>query len=406
MDTLKKLGPADFNVFKGDIKICSSKSLANRALLIQALSSYSFMISNLNDSDDVRIMEEALKSKSHEIDLGMAGTAMRFLSAGFSILKGKRILKGDPRLHDRPIKALVEALKKLGAKISYLEADGKLPIAIEGTDLIGGDIMIEQDQSSQFVSALMLIAPFLKKGLSIKRPEIKRSESYIQLTKDLMEDLGFALSVSEDEIIIPPAKPSVKHYEVEGDWSAAAYILSLIILIPNSTVSIHGLHEESAQGDKEILLVLKKLGLEFQWMDNILIAKNDESIKIPNKLAVDCTNMPDQAQTIAFLCAALGVEAELSGLETLSFKETNRIQAISIELQKAGLKIESSMNSISIKGRISHEELIISTYNDHRMAMSATLLATKINVKIENPDVVSKSYPNFWNDLEKLTSES
>ena len=404
-EVLKILCPADFSSFHGELKVTASKSLANRALLLQALSSNSFEVLNLSDADDVIAMREALNNQSESVNIGMAGTALRFLTAGFSVLTGKRIIDGDERLKERPIKALIDALIELGAKIEYLEKEGSLPIAIEGGKLHEDQIKIEQTQSSQFLSALMMIGPFLKNGLRIKRTKIRRSESYITLTEHLMRDMGFELTVNDKELVISTKRANIRNYEVEGDWSSAAYLLAFVVLIPNSSIILSGLSENSLQGDKEILNILKSLGLNYSWKSGFLYADHNSSINLPNRLVYDCSNMPDQAQTLAFLGAALGMEVELSGLETLMYKETNRLEALSKELQKLGLEPSFTESVLFVKGNISVKSARIATYNDHRMAMAGSLLATKIDLKIENPAVVSKSYPSFWSDLELLTTE-
>lgn len=405
-EVLKILRPVDFSSFSGEIKIAASKSLANRALLLQALSSNSFEILNLSDADDVLIMRKALNSKSERVNIGMAGTALRFLTAGFSILPGNKILDGDQRLKERPIKALIDALIELGANIEYLDKGGSLPIVIEGKVLQGNQIEIDQTQSSQFTSALMMIGPFLQNGLLIKRTRIKRSESYITLTKQLMLDMGFELSVNDKEILISNKQADISCYEVEGDWSSAAYLLAFVVLIPNASIKLSGLSKNSSQGDKEILIILETLGLNYSWEGGILNAFHSSTKNRPKRLVYNCSGMPDQAQTLAFLGTALGLEVELSGLETLSYKETNRLEALSNELQKLGLEASYTESKLFIKGNISVKSASLASYNDHRMAMAGSLLATKIDLEIENPAVVSKSYPSFWNDIHLLTTES
>lgn len=399
------LYPALFKTFKGTLNIIPSKSIANRALLLQALSLNSFEIKNLGEADDVMLMKKALLSKDKNIDIGLAGTAMRFLTSGFSVLDGVKILDGHQRLRERPIKPLVDALKSLGAQITHLEKDGFLPIEIKGNKLQGSHVKIEQNHSSQFVSALMLIAPFLPNGLLIERSINRKSESYIDLTKDIMNDIGFEVDKGDTEISIAKQKSTISSYTVEGDWSSAAYWMAFVTLIPHSQLILSGLKKSSRQGDKSLLDILYSFGLRYQWKhDNLIL--HHALIDIPSRFEYDCSDIPDQAQTIAFLCAALGVDAKLHGLETLVYKESNRIKALANELNKIGLKVKFDIASISIEGKIDVDDVEIETYNDHRMAMAASLLAVKMNVTILSPDVVSKSYPSYWKDLAKLTIES
>lgn len=400
------LYPALFKTFKGSLNSIPSKSIANRALLLQALSLNSFEIKNLGDADDVMLMKKALHSKEKNINIGMAGTAMRFLTAGFSIMDGVKILDGHQRLRERPIKPLIDALKSMGAQISYLEKDGFLPIEIKGSILQGSRVKIDQNYSSQFVSALMLIAPFLPNGLLIERGINRKSESYIDLTKDTMNDIGFEVDKRDAEISVARQKSTIRSYTVEGDWSSAAYWMAFVTLIPHSQIILSGLKKKSRQGDKKLLDILCSFGLSYQWENDKLILSHSLNFKLPSRFEYDFSDIPDQAQTIAFLCAVLGVEAKLCGLETLIFKESNRIEALAKELTKLGIKVKFDNASISIEGKIGVDEVEIETYNDHRMAMAASLLAVKMNVTILSPEVVSKSYPSFWEDLNIITSGS
>lgn len=404
MEKKIKLTPFQFSHLKGDLHLEPSKSIANRALLLQFLASSSFELSNYGNSDDVLVMESALRSSQSRIDLGMAGTAFRFLTAGFAITPGVRIIDGHDRLKERPIAPLVNSLRKLGASISYLEKEGYLPLKIEGSVLKDDSVGIDQNYSSQFVSALMLIAPFLPNGLRINRTGELRSESYIELTKCLMDELGFKTQLNGREIKISKSIPNVDLYKIEADWSAAAYWFAFVVLVPKSNIVLIGLKESSCQADKKMLDILSELNLSYSWINEELHLSNSGNKEMPKKLKYDCSQIPDQAQTLAFLYASLGIELELSGLQSLKYKETNRIEALKTELTKLGLTIETSDSTLNMSGEISVDEVQICTYNDHRMAMSSSLLATRINTIVEEPNVVSKSYPNFWSDLKKLTT--
>lgn len=397
---------SSFTNLKGEIHLIASKSISNRALLIQALSSNSFQLHNIGNSDDVRVMKKALSTSEGLIDLEMSGTALRFLSAGFCIIPGKRILDGHKRLKERPIEPLIQALQKLGGKITYLEKEGSIPVSIEGGSIDGDYVEMEQATSSQFISALMMIAPFLKNGLTIKRLGIKRSDSYIQLTKSVMEDLDLKVNIDGDLIQIARSKPKITSYLIESDWSSACYWMAFIVLMPNSRIVLNGLKKDSKQGDMKMLTILEQFNLGYKWEDDKLILFNNNEKNFPKSVTIDCGEIPDQAQTLVFLGALLGIEMKLTGLETLRYKETNRIEALNIELTKLGVSVKADSSSIFINGNITSEKAEVKTYNDHRMAMSASLLATRMDVLIEDSKVVNKSYPSFWNDLNLLTNAS
>jgi 3-phosphoshikimate 1-carboxyvinyltransferase len=400
----QNLIPKQFTSFKGSITPEKSKSIANRVLLLQALSANGFFIDNPGNSDDVRLMQAALKNKSGLIDAGMAGTVLRFLTAGFSIMPGNRILTGSERLKQRPMNHLTNALTKLGAALKFTEKIGFAPIEIIGKPLEGGKIKIDSSVSSQFISALMLIGPFLKEGLEIELTGNTVSNSYIELTCGIMRQLGFGVEIRSNQVLIEPGKPKTQNFKIEADWSAAAYWLAFVALIPNAEITLKGLSQDSLQGDSEVLAIIQQFGVETSWDNDELIAKNNPSFVKPNFFEYDFTQMPDQAQTFAFLCAAMGVEAKFKGLQTLKHKETDRILALQKELEKLGLVVDSSDHSIKLSGKITATDVSLSTYNDHRMAMAGALIATQIPVRIENPDVVSKSYPDFWSDLSVLTN--
>ena len=399
-----RITPSIFKKFNGELLLDSSKSMENRSLLLQFLSSYSFQLKNEGNSDDVASMRAALNATESQIDIGMAGTALRFLTAGFSITPGKRILTGHSRLKERPISPLVDTLRKLGASISYVEKEGFMPLIIEGKELHGNEIEIDQNYSSQFVSALMMIGPFLPNGIVINRIGELKSESYVGLTKCIMLDLGFKVKIDGRVISVENSKAKVDSYSIESDWSAAAYWQAFVALLPNSRVVLKGLNENSCQGDKKMLDVLANFNLSYQWLNGDLHLSNTSKKEIPQKFKFDCSQIPDQAQTLAFLCASQGVEMELSGLETLVFKETNRIEALQNELEKLGLNVQSTDSTLIMSGSIKVEKVTFSSYNDHRMAMAAALVGTRIETVIEDRDVVSKSYPAYWKDLEKLTT--
>ena len=397
------LSPKNFSSFKGIISPEKSKSIANRVLLLQALSGNVFSIDFPGNSDDVKLMQAALNNNSGLIDAGMAGTVLRFLTAGFSIMPGNRVLTGSERLKQRPLNYLTDALIELGAEIRFKEERGFAPLEITGKALDGGKIKINASVSSQFISALMLIGPYLKQGLEIELMGKAVSNSYLELTGGIMQQLGFEVEFNSNKIIVKHENPIKQVFKIEADWSAAAYWLAFVALIPNAKISLGGLFENSLQGDRGVLELLHQFGVETIWQNDELIAKHNSLIVKPKTFKYDFTQMPDQAQTFAFLCAAMGIETELTGLQTLKHKETDRIMALHTELEKLGIIVQSDSNSIRLKGSIKVKEATLLTYDDHRMAMAGSLIATQIPVGIENPDVVSKSYPDFWRHLVSIS---
>ena len=393
------LSPKNFSSFKGIIMPEKSKSIANRVLLLQALSGNEFTTDFIGNSDDVKLMQAALNNSSGLIDAGMAGTVLRFLTAGFSIMPGNRVLTGAERLKQRPLNHLTDALIELGAEIRFKEKQGFAPLEITGKQIEGGKIKIDASVSSQFISALMLIGPYLKDGLEIELLGKTVSNSYLELTQGIMQQLDFEVEFNSNKILVKRGGPIKQVYKIEADWSAAAYWLAFVALIPNAEISLEGLFENSLQGDCKVLELLHQFGVEINWKDDKLIVKHNSLIVKPKTFKYDFTQMPDQAQTFAFLCAAMGIEAELTGLQTLKHKETDRIIALHTELEKLGIDVNSDSNSITLKGKITAKEATLKTYDDHRMAMAGALIATQIPVRIENPDVVSKSYPDFWKHL-------
>ena len=244
----------------------------------------------------------------------------------------------------------------------------------------------------------------MKKGLEIELMGERVSGTYIKLTQGIMQQLGFEVEFVSNRILIHPGVAKKQVFEIEADWSAVAYWCAFVAIIPHSEIKLKGLQENSLQGDKGVLSLFRKFGVETSWANGDLLVKHNPSLPRIAKFKYDFTPMPDQAQTFAFLCAALGIEAELTGLKTLKLKETDRIVALHTELEKLGIKVQSDLNSIKLKGKITAKEAFLSTYNDHRMAMAGALIATQIPVRIENPDVVSKSYPQFWKHLTELSA--
>lgn len=387
------------------IQISGSKSESNRLLILQKLYS-NLKLENVSDSDDSKYLMSALQSDKELIDIGHAGTAMRFLTAYFSAKEGREtVLTGSERMQNRPIKLLVDALRKLGADIQYVVKDGYPPLRIKGKKLTKDTVQINGNVSSQYISALLLIAPSLENGLEIKLLGEITSRPYLEMTLTLLKDLSISCGFNDNIIkVLPKQKIEDKTIVVESDWSSASYFYSLIALSgEGAMIELSSYKKESLQGDSCLADIYKKLGVETVYSDNsitlrktALIPKNAE-----NSIELDLRNAPDIAQTIAVCCFGLGIACNLKGLHTLKIKETDRLVALDNELSKLGAEISVTDDSLHLKaGSVILKNKSISTYHDHRMAMAFAPLALKVPITIEEADVVTKSYTGFWEDLE------
>lgn len=387
----------------GNIQITGSKSETNRLLILQQFYP-NLTIENSSNSDDSVLMQKALSSKVDEINIGHAGTAMRFLTAYFSVKEGSKIvLTGSHRMKDRPIKILVDALTSLGANIQYLEKEGFPPLKISGKKLAKDFVEIEGNVSSQYVSALLLIAPTLKNGLKLKFKGEVTSVPYIKMTLQLLAELGIDY-VWEDNLITVLPKPAIdsKTVTVESDWSSASYYYSLCALSPNSEITLSSYKKNSLQGDSALAKIYENLGVSTKFDENAIILKNKQSFNL-QPLNLNLINAPDIAQTIAVTCFGLGIECYLTGLHTLKIKETDRLVALKNELEKLGGEVILTDETLVLKPSIQiNENVSIATYDDHRMAMAFAPLAVKVAIEIQDPSVVSKSYPTFWEDFELI----
>ena len=398
----KKINP------KSRITISGSKSETNRLLLLKALYP-NIVIENASNSDDSEVMKSALTSNNQTIDVQHAGTAMRFLTAYFASQEGKTItLTGSSRMKERPIKILVDALKQLGATIEYLEKEGFPPIKITGQKLTVSKISLQANVSSQYISALLLIAPSLQNGMELKLIGEITSFSYIKMTLELLQEIGVETSFIDKTIVVKPKtqNPTQKTIVVESDWSSASYLYSIIALSEVGTqIELSSFKENSLQGDAVLAKNYQQMGVETHYKKgNITLIKNSKIIN--QNINLNLNSAPDIAQTIAVTAFGLGISCELTGLQTLKIKETDRLEALQNELLKLGAIISISNDSLQIESSKSiNSNQNISTYNDHRMAMAFAPLALKTTLKIENAAVVSKSYPNFWNDLEHIGFE-
>lgn len=389
---------------QGDITITGSKSESNRLLLLQALYP-GIRIENMSNSDDTALMQEGLRASGRTVDIHHAGTAMRFLTAYFASRKGREtVLTGSQRMKERPIRILVEALRSLGADIGYLEADGCPPLRIRGKRLAGSRVTLPADVSSQYVSALMLIAPSLPEGLEINLEGTITSVPYIRMTLKLLQHVGIGGTFRGQQIRIPPvAELPEKSVTVESDWSAASYFYSMVALAdPGSRVTLRSFRPDSLQGDSVLPEIFGHLGVESSYTgDRLELTRTDDPDT--DHLQWDLIEAPDLAQTLATCCFGLGIGCDLTGLHTLKIKETDRLVALENELSKLGAQISVTGDSLHLKAsrRIVPMQSI-QTYNDHRMAMAFAPLALKTSMIIRDAGVVTKSYPNFWKDLSKL----
>ena len=386
------------------IQLPSSKSICNRALIIWALSKGCKSIDNLSDCDDTRVMVRALENMPDTIDIMAAGTAMRFLTAFLSVTEGEHTITGTERMRQRPIKILVDALRSIGADIEYTENEGFPPLKIKGTRLEGKEITLPGDVSSQYISALMMIGPILKNGLKLKLTGNIISRPYINLTIEIMKEFGGKAEWEKDNVIvIHPQNYKPVPYYVESDWSAASYWYEIAALSEDACIELPGLFEKSFQGDSKVAELFEQLGVKTEYADkHITLSK---SRNITERLEYDFVNQPDLAQTFVVTCCMLEIPFRFSGLQSLKIKETDRMAALMNEMKKLGYVISESEGSIlEWNGERCENETTpaIDTYEDHRMAMAFAPAALKLkNIRINNPQVVSKSYPGFWNDLTK-----
>ena len=399
MMQIKVTAPAKIHT---TIQLPSSKSISNRALIINALGNGTHHPENLSDCDDTRVMIRALNDDKETIDIMAAGTAMRFLTAYLSVTPGTRIITGTERMQQRPIQVLVNALRELGADIEYVANDGFPPLRITGRELRKDTISLPGNVSSQYISALLMIAPVLTNGLTIRLTGDIISRPYINLTLQLMNDFGVRAEWTDDHRlkVEPQAYHSTPFY-VESDWSAASYWYQIVALSKEAEVTLPGLFKDSYQGDSQVAGVFRSLGVETIYKDKtVILKKNGKSVE---RLDYDFINQPDLAQTFVVTCALLNIPFRFSGLQSLKIKETDRMAALITEMRKLGYILHETDGSVlSWEGErcTTEEHPAIDTYEDHRMAMAfaPTCLALP-EILINNPQVVSKSYPRYWEDL-------
>jgi len=406
----------------GTVILEPSKSLSNRALIIRSLCDQPFDIHHLSASDDTVVLQKMLSSKDSKLFAGHAGSSYRFMLARLCLGKSEVVLEATPQLSRRPIGPLVRALQNLGADISYLKKDGFPPLLIKPSAAFGvkaNEVKLHAGVSSQYISAILMIAPCLPNGLTLHLTEDPVSVSYVHMTLRMMEYFGITTSFVGNTIRIEPGKYVAKEISIEGDWSAASYYYSCAALAESATIEIEGLNELSLQGDQVVRLIYEELGVTTHFHEkgitlNKAKAKAKDEAKVKEKameFKYDFTSCPDLAQTVMVTLAGLGIKSELSGLKTLRIKETDRIAAMQTELArvKTILEVHEKDGNISCKlfGKAKWKDRAnFNTYEDHRMAMAFTPLACLHPIMIKNPDVVSKSYPGFWRDMETIGVKS
>ncbi len=389
---------------EGEIAITGSKSESNRLLILQALFP-KITIKNISNSDDSKITENALKSTDSIIDIHHAGTAMRFLTAYFSTQPGREIiLTGSQRMQERPIKLLVNALKDLGAEISYDKKEGYPPLKIIGKKIIKSKVALQANISSQYISALMLIAPSLEDGLTIELTGQLTSVPYIKMTQTILDELGFETTFEKNKIQISSAKRiEPKTWTIESDWSSASYFYSILALSRQGNICLSSYKKESNQGDSALSEIYKSLGVVTSFNRGMINLTKVKDFNFTESININLINTPDLAQTIAVSCLGLGIGCKLSGLHTLKIKETDRLRALKIEMEKLGAKVDITSDSLELYPNAKlKKDIAINTFNDHRMAMAFAPLALKAPIIINDSEVVSKSYPAFWDDLKRI----
>jgi len=413
MEQIKLQMPA--NNFFAEINLPTSKSISNRLLIIRALSGFQTDLQDISEANDSILLRNILSdlpnniNETKEIDAKDAGTVVRFLTAFLSIQKGNYILKGSTRMHQRPIRILVNALQKLGAKIEYLEEDGFLPLLIKGTELKSKKIQIDAHISSQYITALLLISPYLPDGLDIELNQTPSSLPYIDMTLNLMQSFGIIVTRNGQNINVRKGAYQIKEHRIEADWSAAAFWYQCVAFSEKGSLLLKDLSLNSIQGDAIAATIFTELGVQSTQTDQgVLIEKSN---RINYNINLNFKDYPDIALSIINTCAALGVIGKFSGLNSLKIKESNRVAALESELGKLGFDFREVdenewvlINSCKVeKKQYDFSNTSIATYNDHRIAMSfAPFAILGKELIIQNPNVVDKSYPHFWKEFKKL----
>lgn len=397
---------------EGKIELTGSKSISNRALIIRALCKEHFEISALANANDTRLMLELLDSDNEVRDAGPAGTTFRFLTAYLSLQPGTQILTGTERMKSRPIGVLVDVLRQLGAQIEYLEKEGYPPLKIGAPNQFGSNnvIHISAGTSSQYISALLMIAPTLENGLELNLEGKIVSRPYIEMTLNLMQYFGVSHQWEGHVIKVEPQEYQARPFRVEADWSAASYYYAMAAFADRLDLQLDGLFEDSVQGDAVLVDMMRHFGVETTFNESgIHLSKTSDGLKKPFQW--NFLRCPDLAQTLFVVCGGKGQMGHFTGLETLRIKETDRIAAMNTELAKLQIHLyrnesmseEEGSEYFTIKGQATFQTIpTFDTYEDHRMAMALAPLAMLGDIAVNEPEVVGKSYPDFWKDLESL----
>ncbi len=391
---------------RSSIRLPASKSISNRVLIIRALSGGAHALSNLSESDDTQVMLRALQEMPREIDIRAAGTAMRFLTAYLSLASGTYLLTGTERMRHRPIKLLVDALRTLGARIDYVDEEGYPPLRIIGQPdglRSDGSVELPGDVSSQYISALLLIGPYLKNGLTLRLTGTVVSKPYIDLTLDLMRRFGAETEWTDEATLTVKPRPyrSVA-FTVENDWSAASYWYETVALSRSAEteITLNGLLRDSRQGDREAVRLFDRLGVSTEFDGRTVRLRRTGGL--PSRFEYDFANQPDLAQTLVVTCLLSGVPFVFTGLQSLRIKETDRLIALTVEARKLGYVL-SEVGGAELRWegtRCDASTAIIDTYDDHRMAMAFAPASLVVpGIRINHPEVVSKSYPRYWEEL-------
>lgn len=404
------------NRIKAEINLPASKSISNRVLVIHSLSGGNSTLHNLSDCDDTQVMINALRDMPEVIDIKAAGTAMRFMSAYLSVTEGEHVITGTERMKHRPIGVLVDALRRLGADIEYVGEQGYPPLRIRGKQLEGGTLEVPGNISSQYISALLMIGPTLRNGLELRLTGDIISRPYIDLTLHVMHEFGCKIEWSSvDTISVKPQRYDDREYVVENDWSASSYWYEMLALSEDKEngIVLPGLRDASRQGDSVVRYLYSLLGVKTAFKNGdhgqdtkVALTRHFSAL---TRMDYDFINQPDLAQTFVVTCCALGIPFHFTGLASLKIKETDRIEALKTEMRKLGYVLRD-VNDCELEwdgARCEAEDNpSIDTYEDHRMAMSFAPLAITLGcIRINNPEVVSKSYPNYWDDLRKAGFE-
>lgn len=400
-------------IIHGRVQLAGSKSISNRALIIRALSGQGFEIQRLANAKDTVLLERLLQSKEEVLDAGAAGTTFRFLTAYLSGQDGTQSLTGTERMKQRPVGVLVEALRELGADIEYLEQQGYPPLKIGPSHRFGqtARLSIAASTSSQYISALLMLAPTLPEGLALQLKGQVVSRPYIEMTLNLMAYFGVSHKWEGNTITVPPQAYEPKPFTVEADWSAASYYYAIAALAEEASLQLDGLFQDSVQGDAVLVEMMDAFGIQSTFNETGVHLHKPKGAEVPAEFAWDFLRCPDLAQTLAVCCAGLGVPATFCGLETLRIKETDRILALQQELQKVNanlveLPFSGERNYFQVQGKTMYRHTpVFATYEDHRMAMAFAPLALQHPIEIEEPGVVVKSYPDYWKDLASLGFE-